>query len=182
MSSPDLTEIARRHGVSTAAAHAVFASIQASGGRAAQFDHPDLGGHGQWMPGMTQVGDMFDTALRARVEGLCTELAALAQSGTAPASGPSAGSPAAGVAREPQWWPDYLPWPDVTGGQNDVRYAWFAAARRLVVERDGRVTLYDTGDHRISGVSQSQHASHRGLTFSTPRGTLDVDSLPVVDK
>jgi hypothetical protein len=176
MSSPDLTEIARRHGVSEAAARAVLNALQASGGRSAQFDHPDLGGYGQWMPGMTQVGDMFNAALRARVDALCTELARHVELRGA------ATWPPTGVAREPQWWPDSLPWPDVTGVQNDVRYAWFAAARRLVVERDGRVTLYDTGDHRITGVAQSQDARHRGLAFSTERGPLDVNSLPVVEK
>ena len=173
--SPDLSDIAGRHGFSEAAARAVLDSLRASGGRSAQFNHPDLGGYGQWMPGMTQVGDIFNESLRARVDALCTELAQHVQ--------PGRGStiPATGIAREPQWWPDSLPWPDITGGQNDVRYAWFAAARRLVVERDGRVTLYDTGEHRITGVAQSQDTGHRGLTFSTARGPLDVDSLPVVD-
>ena len=35
---------------------------------------PELGGYGQWMPGMTQIGDMFSYELRDRVERLCQEL------------------------------------------------------------------------------------------------------------
>jgi hypothetical protein len=41
----------------------------------AQFDHRELGGAGQWMPGgMTMVGDMFNHGLKAKVDGLCSEL------------------------------------------------------------------------------------------------------------
>ena len=41
----------------------------------AQFTHPELGGSGQWMQGgMTMVGDMFNNALKAQVDGLCAEL------------------------------------------------------------------------------------------------------------
>ena len=40
--------------------------------------HPDLGGMGQWSQGgMVMVGDMFNNALKARVDALCAELAGL---------------------------------------------------------------------------------------------------------
>ena len=46
-----------------------------SKGAMAQFDHRELGGVGQWMPGgMTMVGDMFNHGLKAKVDGLCSEL------------------------------------------------------------------------------------------------------------
>ena len=35
---------------------------------------PENGGYGQWTPGMTQIGDMFNYELRDRVERLCQEL------------------------------------------------------------------------------------------------------------
>lgn len=54
------------------------------------------------------------------------------------------------------WWPAGLSDPSSTGGQNGVRYAFFPAQRRLAVEQNGRVRQYDTGSHRISGVSQQQ--------------------------
>ena len=38
---------------------------------------PELGGYGQWMPGMTQIGDMFKYELRDRVERLCQKLTIL---------------------------------------------------------------------------------------------------------
>ena len=40
-----------------------------------EFDHRELGGAGQWMPGgMTMVGDMFNHGLKAKVDGLCSDL------------------------------------------------------------------------------------------------------------
>jgi hypothetical protein len=45
------------------------------GCRAAQFDYRELAGASQWMPGgMTMVGDMFNNGLKAKVDGLCSEL------------------------------------------------------------------------------------------------------------
>lgn len=53
-----------------------------------------------------------------------------------------------------QWWPNGLSKPTATGSQNDLRYAYFSESRRLVIQTGGTTTPYDTGDHRISGVSQ----------------------------
>jgi hypothetical protein len=52
-------------------------ALERGGGQLAQFSHPELGGYGQWMPGMTQIGDMFNYELRDRVERLCQELTIL---------------------------------------------------------------------------------------------------------
>ncbi len=77
------------------------------------------------------------------------------------------------------WWGASLRWPNSTGAQNGVRYAYFAQARRLAIEVNGRVTIYDTLDHQIGGFSQQQ--SYGGsLTFSSQYGLVDVASLPVV--
>ena len=77
------------------------------------------------------------------------------------------------------WWPADLGRPTSTGAQNDVRYAYFAQTRRLAIEVNGRVTLYDTLDHQISGFSQQQ-SSGGSLTFSSQHGLVDVASLPVL--
>ena len=72
-----------------------------------------------------------------------------------------------------------LRWPNSTGSQNGVRYAYFAQARRLAIEVHGRVTVYDTLDHQIGGFSQQQ--SHGGsLSFNSQYGLIDVASLPVI--
>jgi hypothetical protein len=77
------------------------------------------------------------------------------------------------------WWPAGLGWPNSTGAQNGVRYAYFAQARRLAIEVNGRVTVYDTLDHQVGGFSQQQSVGG-SLTFSSQYGLVDVDSLPVV--
>ena len=81
---------------------------------------------------------------------------------------------------QPQWWPDGLGEPSATGSQNDLRYAYFAASRRLAVQKGGTTTLYDTGDHRIGGVSQHQHNDDGGATFTSQNGDVRLDDLKVV--
>jgi hypothetical protein len=63
-----IAPIARRHGLSEEAARMLWRALQASGGGLAQFDHPELGGEGQWMLGMTMIGELSNTRLKARVE------------------------------------------------------------------------------------------------------------------
>ena len=77
------------------------------------------------------------------------------------------------------WWGADLRWPTSTGAQNGVRYAYFAQARRLAIEVNGHVTLYDTLDHQIGGFSQQQGAGG-SLTFSSQYGWVDVARLPVL--
>ncbi|WP_213955064.1 SHOCT domain-containing protein [Variovorax sp. dw_954] len=77
------------------------------------------------------------------------------------------------------WWPSDLRFPNSTGAQNGVRYAYFAQARRLAIEVNGRVTVYDTLDHQIGGFGQQQ--SYGGsLSFNSQYGLIDVASLPVI--
>ena len=77
------------------------------------------------------------------------------------------------------WWPFDLRWPNSTGAQNGVRYAYFAQARRLAIDVGGTVTVYDTLDHQIGGFSQQQSVGGT-LSFSSQYGLIDVASLPVV--
>ena len=61
-----------------------------SKGTMAQFDHRELGGAGQWMPsGMTMVGDMFNQGLKAKVDGLCSELSQILATQPVPPLGTS---------------------------------------------------------------------------------------------
>jgi len=85
--------------------------------------------------------------------------------------------PAPGTSGD--WWPADLGWPDSTGAQNDVRYAYFAQPRRLAIEVNGKVTVYDTRDHQISGFSQQQSRG-ASLTFARQHGLVAVASLPAV--
>lgn len=165
-----VADIAARQGLSRNAVLAMLSALQAGGGTMAQFDIPELGGSGQWMRGgMTMVSNMFDNALKARVDALCAELAQLlATTALFPArsAGPSGG-----------WWPADLGMPSATGGQNGARYAVFPATRRLAILLDGVTRVFDTADHRIAGVQQQQGGRRGGVTFTSQLGTFEVASL-----
>ena len=73
-----INDLAQHYGVSTDAAMILLQALLNSNGTMAQFDHRELGGAGQWMPGgMTMVGDMFNHGLKAKVDGLCSDLSQL---------------------------------------------------------------------------------------------------------
>ncbi len=77
------------------------------------------------------------------------------------------------------WWPAGLQFPNSTGSQNNVRYAYFANIRRLAIEANGHVTLYDTQDHQIGGFSQQQSVGG-SITFTSQYGLVDVKTLPII--
>jgi hypothetical protein len=76
----------------------------------------------------------------------------------------------------PAWWPADLGDPSTSGGQNDIKYAFFADKQRLAIQQDGNVVLYDSGDHQISGVSQQQGGTS-SLAFTSQKGTIDIDEM-----
>jgi hypothetical protein len=167
--------LAQRYGVSVDAVATLLAAVNAGGGTMAQFYHPELGGGGQWMRGgMTMVGDMFNSRLQSTVSGLCSELSALLGSTQVYAPLP----PSRGGGGGGTWWPGELGSPSASGGQNDTRYAVFPDQRRLAINRNGDITIYDTLDHQIGGVQQQQGGSYGSLSFSSQFGTFSVDSLP----
>jgi hypothetical protein len=135
----------------------------------AQFNHPELGGMGQWAAGgMIMIGDMFNNGLKARVDALCRDLAA--------APGPVPAAAEQQPRQTGHWWPGDLGTPSATGAQNEMRYACFPDRRRLAVMRDGHVRVYDTGDHRIGGFSQQQSSSQH-LSFTSQNGSVQLENL-----
>jgi hypothetical protein len=109
---------------------------------------------GQWSQGgMVMVGDMFNNALKARVDALCAELAGLLRAAGlfAPAvasrqsqsqsQGQRGGSGVSlfvlGSLASAEWWPSDLASPASVGAQNELRYAFFPATRRLAIARGG---------------------------------------------
>lgn len=207
-----INDLAQRYNLSPAAVTDLLEAIINGQGRMAQFNHPELGGSGQWMAGgMIMISEMFNHALKSRVDGLCSELAALVnnqtdliRSGGFQAQSQSGGyeqrqdgyghsqppheagsvspvslfiAPADGSSGD--WWGPDLRWPTSTGTQNNVRYAYFAQARRLAIELNGQVTIYDTLDHQIGGCSQQQGYGG-SLTFSSQYGVVEVQRLPVL--
>lgn len=174
-----ILDLAQRQGVSPDAVTTMLNALLNGQGTMAQFYHPELGGSGQWMQGgMTMVGDMFNYGLKAKVDGLCVAL-----------SNQMFNRPgffnfqdvvySNGNSYSAQWWPGDLGQPSSSGSQNNMRYAVFPSSRRLAVDVNGQVTVYDTLDHQISGVSQQQ-GGNDSMTFSSQYGTVSVMNLPVV--
>lgn len=176
-----VADLQQRYGVSEDAVLTLLRAVAAGGGSMAQFSHPELGGMGQWSQGgMIMVGDMFNNALKARVDGLCSELSRRLNETpllAAPAAAriSSGGMPSMGST----WWPDGLGVPAATGGQNDMRYAWFPQMRRLAVQAGGETRVYDTGEHMIGGFGQQQ-GSDSSITMTSQLGTVRLADLPVV--
>ena len=78
------------------------------------------------------------------------------------------------------WWPEDLGQPSTSGAQNGMKYAFFPEKHRLLIEQDGKTTTYDSGDHKIGGVSQ-QDGGSKSLTFTSQNGDVDLGSLKKVD-
>lgn len=192
-------DVSSRYGVSQDAVQTLLIAVNNGGGTQAQFSHTELGGMGQWsMGGMTMVGDMFNNGLKYTVDQLCTELSNAMANGMlfqpppppryAPASRQSQSqssggdmgasfSLANGFASSA--WPAELGYPSSTGSQNNLRYAVFPDTRRLAIDVNGLITVYDIGDHQIGGFSQQQ-GGDQSMTFTSQYGVVRVADLPTV--
>lgn len=167
-------DLAHQHGFSIDAVRHMIRAVDAGWGGMASFDHPEFGGPGQWMQGgMVMLGEPFNHSLRAKVDALCNEIAGVYETdGPLTEHGARSATPA---------WPESLGTPSASGSQGDLYYAWFADLRRLALMRHGRIQLFDTGDHRISGVAQQQGHALGNIRFTSQNGTIDLASLAPVD-
>lgn len=189
-------ELSERYKFSNDAVRGLLAALVASGGRMAQFKHPELGGMGQWSQGgMIMIGDMFNSGLKDRVNTLCNELssslrAQQSNAGAVAVASPEKETPSGSVkmsttsspgSSSTNWWPSEFGVPASVGMQNDFGYACFPDARRLAIYANKEVTIYDTGAHRINGFSQRQSDS-QSLTFSSDDGPVSLDELTEIAK
>ncbi len=193
-----LNEIAHRHGLSVEAVKTLLEATANSGGGMAQFAHPELGGAGQWLRGgMTMIGDMFNSPLKAKVDAVCTELSSLLSTQSLGASkasfqAQSQNGDALGgelnhsglFTSEPgdssgNWWPAGLGDPAAAGAQNSVRYAYFPEQRRIAIEKAGQIEVLDTLDHFIQGFGQQQ-SGDASISFTSQHGLVPIESLPRV--
>jgi hypothetical protein len=175
-----IQEIASRYRLSENAVMLMLDSVSLGGGTMAQFNISELGGGGQWMQGgMTMVGDMFNYSLKTTVNNLCGELSQLMYSQNI-FEQPAAGNQSQ-VQNFGSWWPAEFGSPSSSGGQNNMRYAYFSSPTdRLVVDLNGYNTIYNTYGYNISGVSQQQSGNGFNLQFSCQYGYVDVNTLPQI--
>lgn len=195
-----VSDLSQRYGFSPDAVTHMLYAVYNGNGTMAQFNHPEFGGSGQWMRGgMLMLGDMFNYGLKGSVDALCSELSSilaaqpgLLRSGSFQSQSQSGGGYQNQTAGAPMgesslfvpdpadlWWPRDLGQPSATGNQNNVRYAYFANARRLAVETNGQVWVYDTLEHQIGGFSQQQGVGG-SILFTSQYGTVNLSTLPVI--
>lgn len=174
--------LARENDVSEEAVKAVFDALRRGGGTMAQFSHADFGGMSQWSSGMTMVGDMFNDSLKIKLNAIAGELSRYLREHPVehPADDRAVSYRSSGTRHAGSWWPQELGDPSSVGSQNDMRYAVFPEQRRLVIDDHGRTIIYDTSDHHISGVSQSQ-STDTTLTFVSQHGVVRVSDLARAD-
>jgi hypothetical protein len=79
-----------------------------------------------------------------------------------------------------RWWPTNLGEPSSVGSQNGLRYAFFPDSHRLLIEREGTVTEYDSGPHKITGIYQPTDVSQ--IRFTGNHGNVDLGSLRKVER
>ena len=128
---------------------------------------------GQWMSGgMLMIGDMFNNELKAKVDSLCRDVAEAVA--TTPALSSEATASRKGTTST--WWPAEFGTPSSVGAQNQMRYAFFPVAKRLVIDEGGHIAMYDTGEHVLNGVSQQQSGTQT-IAFSSASGPVPLSKL-----
>lgn len=171
--------IAERYELKSQSVEAMAKAVILGNGSMAQFNIPELGGNGQWMRGgMTMVGDMFNNSLKATVDKLCSELSELVSSKVI-FEEPTESVKSAGISSNT--WPSVFGSPTSSGSQNNFRYAYFGPVRRLVIEENGKRSIYDTKHHNISGISQQQ-GSGSSYLFTSQDGPVDISSLTLISE
>lgn len=176
----NITNIANRYGISVNAVTDLTQRLMSSNGSMAQFNIPELGGGGQWMQGgMTMVGDMFNNQLKSTVDGLCVEISNLIHQGAIQYKPlPKVQNQDGSMSPAGHWWGN-LGFPNSTGSQNDTSYAIFSNIRRLAIQQNGKVTVFDTLDNNIGGVGQQQGGTY-SVSFTSQYGNVNLNSLPII--
>jgi hypothetical protein len=145
---------------------------------------------------MIMIGDMFNNGLKARVDSLCCDLADLLrgqdvfarvpepanswQAQNYNVSGAAVSLFAQGFgAPTRNWWPADLRSPTSTGSQNDMHYAYFPSSNRLAIKQGSKISVYDTGENQIFGVSQQQ-GGDQSLSFTSQYGVVRLGDLRLV--
>jgi hypothetical protein len=171
------SNLSQKYGISVSAVEEMAMALQRGNLSMAQFNHPDLGGLGQWMQGgMTMVGDMFNNQLKYTVDNLCSDLVFEIN------QNPITFKPLVSNTsfQNDSWYPASLGVPSSSGGQNATRYAYFPQMQRLAVQINGLVSIYSTTGYDIYGFGQQQPDANF-LTMSTQVGTIYLNQLTKVD-
>jgi hypothetical protein len=77
-----------------------------------------------------------------------------------------------------KWWEESLGEPAASGSQGGARFAFFPDKKLLLIERAGKIQLFDSAEHSIGSVVQV----HRGkaFAFTSDQGPINLDDLKLL--
>ncbi|MES1941086.1 hypothetical protein T5B8_12633 [Salinisphaera sp. T5B8] len=186
-SPAQLADHAERFGFSVAAVAHLWSAVVQGGGDMAMFDHPEFAGPGQWMRGgLIMITEPANQVLKNRIDALCNALSRLFREQAADRRhepwriNPNARGWDTVVPAHERWWPADLGEPAARGENASLAYAYFDGPARLAIRRAGRVTLYATGAHHITGVAQAQTAETGEIVFTSQIGEVVLADLACI--
>jgi hypothetical protein len=77
-----------------------------------------------------------------------------------------------------KWWGDGLGDPAASGSQGGARFAFFPDKKLLLIERAGRIQLFDSGEHYIGSVLQLHQG--KAFVFTSEQGPINLDDLKLL--
>lgn len=180
-----LQSLAARHNVPLQAVQQLALELGRTRGRAVRFDIPALGGEGRWQSGQrASVGNGFNEELNDTVTALCRAIASALQDKEdtllferTEVPSPSV-KPANGAAH---WWPTGYGEAALSGLISGMRYAYFPAYSRLLLQQNLRTRFFDTGGYIVQGLVQTDVRGFPGILVQTNKGPVLLHTLVEVD-
>lgn len=77
-------------------------------------------------------------------------------------------------------WPSELGIASTSGNSPEMRYAYFPQNRRLAVEWQGVLTIYDTAEYQFRGMLPAHSSETVGISILTQRGRVRLTDLATV--
>ncbi|MCU0392081.1 MAG: hypothetical protein MUE81_13260 [Thermoflexibacter sp.] len=164
----EIEKIAKKYEVSVGAIMMLVSGLQSTNGNQVQFNHPDLGGLGQWQLGMVMIGDMFNHTLKMKINEICQELALLVRN-------EKINPPKKSVIQN---FDSIHGKPAFKGSQNNLHYAYYPEKNLFILEQYGIVEKYNTEGYQIVGLSQQQSNFTQDIQLQTDKGSITIANLP----
>lgn len=179
--------LARTFDVSEDSISIIAEAILRGKGEQARFNIPELGGEGIWKRNHGAViGNGFDEAFNQQATELCTaieaalssesnrttlEFARLTDTNEMP---PASIEPS---EDEANWWPQKFGKADALGEIDNLRYAYFMAHDRLVVQTNQRTRFFDTRGFKVRSIRSVGSADFMGAMVKTDVGEFTLSKL-----
>lgn len=156
-------------------------------GEQGRFNIPELGGQGIWRRGQGAViGNGFDEALNQQATELCAAIQDALSSESNRTTLEFAGltdtneMPPASITPnedEANWWPKEFGEANALGEIETLRYAYFAAHDRLVVQTQQRTRFFDTRGFKVRSIRRGGGADFMGAMVKTDVGEFVLSKL-----